>query len=296
MASTRVGIVGCGRLSELGYLPALARVPELELVAAADPDAQRRLALGVPGYESAAALLESVGVDALIVASPVDTHVQAARAAAAKGVLALVEKPPARDGAEARELGELDPRPRIGFNRRFDPALRALRDHVPEGDSLELQIELLYRKLSWRPYAVDDDALLDLGPHALDLVRWLAGEELVRVRSCSLSPARVELEAETARARATISLATEARWHERVAIEGVGSHSRGGLRDSVVSRLPGRPHPLVESLAGQLHAFARVRRGYDDDGLGSSVDAVSVMSAVDAVRRSAAAGGVWEAP
>ena len=38
----RIGLVGCGRLAELGYIPALARVQGAELVAVADPDPIRR--------------------------------------------------------------------------------------------------------------------------------------------------------------------------------------------------------------------------------------------------------------
>ena len=45
----RLGLIGCGRLAELGYAPAIARLGEVELVAVADPDRERRDAVGGPG-------------------------------------------------------------------------------------------------------------------------------------------------------------------------------------------------------------------------------------------------------
>ena len=42
VAPVRIGLVGCGRLAELGYIPALARVHGAQLVAVADPDPIRR--------------------------------------------------------------------------------------------------------------------------------------------------------------------------------------------------------------------------------------------------------------
>ena len=116
----RLGLVGCGRLAEVGYLPALARVTRFRLVAVADPDPVRRAAAapGVDAYGSAEELLAAAAVDAVGVASPVQTHLAAARAAAAAGVTALVEKPPVRDVAEARALAELRPTPRLAADYR----------------------------------------------------------------------------------------------------------------------------------------------------------------------------------
>jgi predicted dehydrogenase len=285
--------VGCGRLARLGYVPALGVVPSLRLVAVADPDESRRSAFGVPSYRDAAELLAAEALDALVVASPVACHLDDARAAADAGVPVLVEKPPAADADEARRLAALDPQPWIGFNRRFDPELRRLRGTALDQAPLELRIELLHRRRSWRPFTVADDVLLDLAPHAFDLVRWLAGEDVTRVRTLTLTRDAVELEADTARARASVRLDREARYREEVTIVGRGRAVRGGLREAVASRLRGRPHPLVASLAAQLEAFAEAARSGDGDGLGTAADGVAVMRAVDAARRSAASRRAW---
>jgi predicted dehydrogenase len=122
----RVGLAGCGRLAEAGYLPAASRLPGVEIVAVSDPNRARRdvvadaLGLAAGGrYETLASLIGAARPDAIVIASPVATHVENASAAAAAGIPALVEKPPAVDAAGARELLALDPAPRIAFNRRF---------------------------------------------------------------------------------------------------------------------------------------------------------------------------------
>src|SRR5207248_3840374 len=178
----RIGLVGCGRIAERGWVPALERSAAARLAAVADLDPARCVAVapGVPAYEDAEALVSAGGIDAVVVATPVGAHLADARAAA--GLPALVEKPPARDAAEARLLAGLDPPPRIGFNRRFDPALRR-----PEG-RLDLRLVLHYRRASWRPLQVRDEALLDLGPHAVDLARWLARSPVRRGRAGVLGP------------------------------------------------------------------------------------------------------------
>jgi predicted dehydrogenase len=275
-------------------VPALASVPGLRLAAVADPDPGRRSALGVAGYPCADDLVEAEPLDAVLIVSPAESHLADARAATARGLPCLVEKPPATNASQARELAALDPTPWVGFNRRFDPQLEQLRERSAGDGPLELRIKLLFRSRSWRAYTVDDDVLLDLGPHAFDLVRWLAGEELERVRTTSHSHQRAELEAETGRARASITLATDALWLEQVVVLGGGKLVRGGLVNSAISRLPGRPHVLVESLAAQLAAFADAVCGRPSGPLSSATDAVGVMGAVDAARRSAADRGAWE--
>src|SRR5438876_8646929 len=105
----RLGLVGCGRLAEIGYALAARRSGAVEIAAVADPDAARRdtVAHDTPGYGSAAELIAAGGVDALVLATPAATHLADARLAAAAGLPTLVEKPPAPDAPAARALAEL---------------------------------------------------------------------------------------------------------------------------------------------------------------------------------------------
>jgi predicted dehydrogenase len=305
MEQIRVGLVGCGRLAERGWLPAIEAVEGVVLTALADPDPARR-AIGPPSvrrFADAAALVRAADVHALVLATPAGGHLTDARVAATAGLPCLVEKPPAADLAGAVELTELDPAPWIGFNRRFDPAVASLHDRVPNTGVLEIRLRLRYRRRSWAPHEVRDDVLLDLGPHAIDLGRWLAGAEIARVRAGQLTPRRAQLELELGPGRGwvTAECANDRPWRESVEVrneEGeLGRVTAGGLLRGLVSRVrPPREHPLLASLSRELRCFAAAVRGEPSGPLATAQDGAAVMAAIEAVRASAAGGGAWKAP
>lgn len=302
MTALRLGVSGCGRLAELGYLPALRRTTGMELVAIADPDATRRARLGElaarigaspRAHRNAAEMLERGALDAIVVASPAEAHLADARCASAVGIPALVEKPPAPDAAGAAELAELEPAPFVGLNRRF--RLERLRNESDAAGPLRLRISLRYRRRSWRAITVADDALGDLGPHAADVALWLSAAAPVEVRCRLASRERAELELVTSTGSAAIELATDRPHRELVAVATAGGDWRrsaeGGLASLLTGRIPGREHPLVRTLRAQLGSYEAALRGGDPSPLASAWDGVAVMSCIDAARRSAAAGG-----
>lgn len=301
-----LGIVGCGRLAEYGYLPALERVEHMRLVAVADPDAGRRSLVAQRardlgrGHVVAAAtadeLVASTALGAVIIASPPRCHVSDAIAVSAAGIRAIVEKPPAPDLASARELGELRPDPWIGFNRRFDPGLLRMRAAVPDSRWLDLRLELSYRRASWRAVAVHDDALADLGTHLADLAQWLGAGRPVAVERAAAESTTASFDIELERGRARVRLATERPHRERYEVRDrhgrlLARHQLGGAVRAVRG-LAGRRRPsaLVESLAGQLTAVAAALDG-TPTMLGTVHDGLSAMASVEAARASAARGG-----
>ena len=286
-------------LARRGYLPALGRARGVRLAAVADPVAARceELAPGLPRYASAAELVAAGGVDGLVLATPVAAHLDDARIAAAAGLATLVEKPPAADGAEATGLAELDPLPWLGFNLRFDGDLRRLRAKVPAGARLELALDLHNPAGSWRAHVVEDDALLRLGPHLLDLARWVTGGEIERIRSVSLTPTAAVLDLELERGRARISVGTDRPPATRVEIhDGHGAlvvaHTGAGLARRVYRRVA-EGDSLVRRLALQLESFADGAGGRPQPVLATALDGIPVMRAIDAARLSAATGGNW---
>lgn len=301
MSPLRLGLVGCGRVAERGYLPALARARRVELVAVADPDEARcaSTAPGLPWFESASALLAGASVDAVVLATPASAHLADARVAAEAGVFTLVEKPPALTLAEAAELAALDPPPWIGFNRRFVPGLVRMPASLRGADTADLTLEFSYERSEWGPYAADDEAVLDLGTHLVDLVRWLTGQKATRARAESVDDAHAAFELELERGDARISCATDGAWSEKV--EGrdgagrlVARYSTDDRRTVLLSRvLPSRRYPLVTSLAAQLEALAHAVRGDGATPLATAADGLAVMAVVEAVRQSAAGGNSW---
>lgn len=295
----RLGLVGCGRIAERGWIPAFAMVPEARLAAVADVRPERcAIARHARAFESAGELARSGAVDAVVVATPAAAHVADAAAVTTAGLPVLVEKPPAVDAAAARALAALTPMPLLGFNRRFDPGLRDLRARIPADVPLRVELAFRYRREGWAAYDVADDVLLDVGPHLLDLARWLTGSDLRRVRAVTLERDRCELELALARGTAEITCDADAPYRETVAVRAldggrIGRWRRGGAGDAVRARLARRPSPLVASLADELRAFCALARGERATGLADGTDGVAVMEAIEAARASAESGGAW---
>ncbi len=292
-----LGLIGCGRLAELGYAPAAAGLADVELIAVADPEPRRRERIArlvarraAPPrvHGSAAELLAEGRVDAVVLASPPGEHVRQAELASRAGIPCLVEKPPALGHAGAERIAALDPPPWIGFNRRFQHGARLLGS-IPAHGWLELELELRYRRAAWRAVAVDDDAVLDLGPHLVDLALMLSGSAAVRVRSAALAPRRAVIELEWERGRARIACATDRPHSERVVARDergrvLARSVAGGPHAALAGRLPGRVHPLVASLREQVAAFAAALAGGDPGVLATAADGARVMRLIDEAR------------
>lgn len=294
----RLGVAGCGRIAERGYVPAALAAEGVTITAFADPSQERldgclqlwREAGGeAQGFADLGELLAAESIDLLVVAAPLDLHTPLAEEAAAAGVRSLVEKPPAPDLAGALRLAGLEPAPVFAFNRRFLQGWE-LRDSIPADGWIELDLELRFQQGAWGAHEVRDEALLDAGIHLIDLACHLSGAAPIAVRQAQIAPQRASFELELSRGRARIECATDRSHRETVSIRDragkvVARSSWGGLR-SRLAGLVGKPDPLVLSLQRQLEALAAA-----DGGVADTADGVTAMAIVEAVRRSAALDG-----
>ena len=211
-----IGLVGCGSIASSVHLPALAADPDANVVFVADPSpAARRRAeqiAGVRTLERTDELLASDEIQAVVVCASSNRHADLAVAAAEAGKHLYLEKPMATeaDGAEralaaVRSAGITAA---IGFNYRFHPGLRRGFELLAAGEIGALHAVSTcssepmppWRTPDWkRTRATGGGALLDLGSHHFDLLRWLLGEELdvveatIRSRATEQDDARVSL-------------------------------------------------------------------------------------------------------
>lgn len=310
----RLGLAGCGRIAERGYVPAALATEGVAIAALADPSADRlercRELLREGGQEAAAfpdlaSLLAAEPVDLLVVAAPLERHLVLAEEAAAAGVRSLVEKPPTPDLASARRLAALEPHPLLAFNRRFLQGLE-LGDAVPAEGWIELDLELRFRRGAWGAHEVRDEALLDAGIHLIDLACHLSGAIPIAVRRAEVEQERAALELELARGRARIRCATDRRHRETVVVRDragktIARSVQGGVRGRLAA-LTGKPDPLQLSLRRQLEALRAAQTDsafalsspVGDKGrtpLAGAADGVAAMAVVEAARRSAELGG-----
>jgi predicted dehydrogenase len=283
-------------LAEFGYIPAFRRASGVSLAAVADVNPLRckQVAPEVPAYKTIQDLIWGGRVEAVIVSTPTRFHLADATAAAQAKLPTLLEKPPAIDLSEAEALLDLVPRPSIAFNRRFDQGLARLRSIVPSEGMLNVRLELHYRRKVWNPFDMKDDALLDLGPHLIDLARWLTTSDVTSVQTRVLNPEYAEFELELERGQATVICSCNSPYRERVRVRAsdgraLGTFRRGGIVAGIIGKvISKRENPLVTSLVSQVEAFRCAVRGLPSaQPLGSVVDGVKVMSAIEALRSSA---------
>jgi predicted dehydrogenase len=185
------------------HLNNLRRLPHVEVVALAEPDAQRREAAKrlIPRASVFAdyhELLDQPEIKAAIVCLPNALHAEAAIATLQSGKHLYLEKPLAVDLEDGRKLLEAWRRSgqvaMIGFSYRFNPLHLEVRRHLRAG----LLGELIgarsvfttapHRVTEWKQTRhTGGGALLDLASHHVDLVRFWFGKEVIEVRAAVVS-------------------------------------------------------------------------------------------------------------
>lgn len=194
----KLGILGVGRIGAMhaGNATRCAAVDEVVLH---DADAPRAAALAADlgaggGAEVRAAA--DVGalfaaVDAVLVATPSATHPAVVTAALGAGLPVLCEKPLALDPGEVARLADLADAEGVplvvGFQRRFDPALTAMRAAVAAGEYgpvyLVRALAMDHRAPPMDYVATSGGIFVDQLIHDLDALPWLLGEPVVSVHA-----------------------------------------------------------------------------------------------------------------
>ena len=138
----RVGIVGCGWITEHRHLPALSRLPGVEVVAVADVD-ETRLTRVADRFRIRArhtdfrTLLGSPAVEAVAVCTPLLSHAAVGLAALEAGKHLFIEKPLAGSLEECDRLIERAAATRraamVGLNLRWHHLVRQAREVMRRG-------------------------------------------------------------------------------------------------------------------------------------------------------------------
>jgi myo-inositol 2-dehydrogenase/D-chiro-inositol 1-dehydrogenase len=167
---------------------ALARHPRADLVSVYDlvPEQADKAAreLGVRAARSVPELLNEPGLQAVLIATPTPTHVELIIAAAQAGKAVLCEKPIDLDMARVTQcqaaIEHLGVTVMIGFNRRFDPSFRALRDRVQAGEIGRIEQVVITSRDPAPPPApyirASGGLFRDMTIHDFDMARYLVGD------------------------------------------------------------------------------------------------------------------------
>jgi len=188
----RIAVLGCGRIGAM-HARNIHRHPRTTLATVFDVNttAASQIAgeLGVATSPSAEAVFASDGVDAVIIATSTDTHIDFLRKGVEAGKPLLCEKPIDLSLARVEEAAPAITGPGVpimlGFVRRFDPGHRSVRDAVRDGRLGTLsQVVITSRDPGLAPesyLAVSGGIFRDMTIHDFDMARFILGEEPVEV-------------------------------------------------------------------------------------------------------------------
>jgi phthalate 4,5-cis-dihydrodiol dehydrogenase len=195
----KVGIAGLG-VGSTQIIPAMASMPGLKLVAAADfrKDALEtfRQKYGGRGYDSVEKLCQDPEVEAVWISTPNQFHCEHAVTATAHGKHVVVEKPMALSIEECEKMVAAAEKNRVkllcGHTQSFNPAIRAMRRVIRSSELGRLCALQTFMYTDWmlRPrMAPELDVKLGggvvyrQGPHQIDTIRLLGGGLVRSVRA-----------------------------------------------------------------------------------------------------------------
>ncbi len=201
----RLGIVSYAHLHAPRYTAAVAEHPLAELAGIAGTGLNDGVArdeahrYGVPYFDDYRTLLDQTGVEAIYVGTEPTRHLEVVQEAARRGVHVLCDKPIATNLADADAIVVTARRAGIKlmvpFNPRYQLPVMRCKQELASGEAGELVAiyAVKYGKLpTWArspqqadwfldPQQSGGGGFLDIGIHAVDALRWLAGAEAVRV-------------------------------------------------------------------------------------------------------------------
>ncbi|HET7768681.1 MAG TPA: Gfo/Idh/MocA family oxidoreductase [Chloroflexota bacterium] len=196
MSRLKVAVAGVGSFTQRVLLPGLLACPDAEVVAlfGPTPDKTQQIAAerGVPeAFSNYEQMLDEAKPEAVVIATPNDVHAPMALEAIKRGLHVFCEKPLGLTVQEAEQMTtsarEARVRTAVNFTYRSTNPMRHVKRLLEEGAlgtpyhfvisfwqsvRADPSVPLAYRMLRER----GGGALMDVGVHMFDLLRWYFGE------------------------------------------------------------------------------------------------------------------------
>lgn len=187
MSKLRIGVIGTGHLGKI-HARLLAGQTEAKLAAIVDPNPDTRQAISqehhVPGLESIDQVMDLV--DAVVIATPTNSHHEIAMQMLSHGKHVLIEKPIAFSPTESQQIIDLSRAnqliAQVGHVERFNPAFLAARREIQNVRYMEMQ-----RTSTFTGRSTDIGVVFDLMIHDIDLMLSLVESTVVDVQALGIS-------------------------------------------------------------------------------------------------------------
>ena len=189
---TKFGILGAGRIGKV-HAATIANSANATVAYVADaiPDTAAALARSVGATVKSVDEIIASDVDAILIATPTDTHADLIEQAARAGKAILCEKPVSLSVERIEALLPVVEKAgvplMIGFNRRFDPNFSSLQARITQGEIGDVELVTIISRDPAPPpvsYIARSGGLFrDMMIHDFDMARFLVGEEFVTVHA-----------------------------------------------------------------------------------------------------------------
>jgi virulence factor len=177
VSKLRIGVIGLGGIAQKAYLPVLSHAENWTLAGGFSPNQQKAQAVCDSYRMACFSRIDELAsqCDAVFVHSSTASHFEVVGQLLAQGVHVYVDKPLAAELDQAEQLVEQANKAgkalMVGFNRRFAPLYRQLKDNMQDVASLRMD---KHRTNSVGPNDLRF-TLLDDYLHVVDTALWLAG-------------------------------------------------------------------------------------------------------------------------
>jgi UDP-N-acetyl-2-amino-2-deoxyglucuronate dehydrogenase len=195
MNKIKIGLLGCGRISQF-HLNALKEQAETyEIVAVADGLSERAQTMATQyhakAYLSLEEMLKSEKLDLVVLCTPSGLHPAQAKVCAAANVACLSEKPFGCFYQEALDVVEFFEQRKVPLfvvhQNRYNPTVQKVRKWFEEGRLGKLYLiqanvfwqrpQSYYDAETWRGKRdLDGGAFMNQASHYVDLVQWFGGD------------------------------------------------------------------------------------------------------------------------
>ncbi|MCD4837551.1 inositol 2-dehydrogenase [Neobacillus sedimentimangrovi] len=188
-----VGIIGAGRIGKL-HVDHLRVIPQIRVKSVSDVEIrhleewakEKQIEVLTTDYHD---LLKDPEIKAVFICSPTNTHATIIKEAALAGKHIFCEKPVSFSVEETEEalkvVEKAGVKLQVGFNRRFDPNFRKIRELVQDGTIGKPHILRITSRDPEPPsieYVQSSGGLfMDMAIHDFDMARYIMDSEVVEV-------------------------------------------------------------------------------------------------------------------
>jgi predicted dehydrogenase len=197
MEKSKIAVIGLGRVAQLIHLPILSKLGNVEVSSIAEINKNRLKTIGEKfnikqQFSDYKDLLVKDEIDAVVIATPTNTHAEIAIDCLNAGKHVLIEKPIALNSAEAKKITDTARKNKknvmIGMNLRYRPDAMLMKSLVNSGelgDIFYIRCGWLRKQSSDQKWFVKKSqsgggVIIDLGTLILDLALWIINDHQIK--------------------------------------------------------------------------------------------------------------------